>query len=225
MMRVSKLVLAFFLFSACSSQGGPQSIALIVEVVDDQDRPFSGALVFIEERNYGTTDDRGRMTAQLNGPEGRRFGIRVSCPNGWIVENEKQRELNVRFLRPIDRKNAVPAPMDVLFRCVPVTRKIVLLVRADGQAGLPIKAMGRELAMTDGKGVAQSVIEGMPGDEIEIEIDTSDNPELRPSMPSRRFTMPMRNQILIFDQRFESKQSNSRKTRRRQRKHAGPKRI
>lgn len=211
--------------AACSNRTTLQSVALIVEVVDDQNRALGGARVLIDEKSLGVTDERGRITAQLAGPEGRKLRVRVVCPGGWTVENEERRELYLRFLKPIDGNGDVLAPIDELFRCVPTTRKVVVLVRADGRAGLRILAMGRELARTDADGVAQSVLEGIPGDEIEIAIDTSENPELRPAMPSRRFTMPKKNQILIFDQRFEMRKEDPRKPRRRARKYSGPKRL
>jgi hypothetical protein len=88
---------------------------------------------------------------------------------------------------------------------------------------LPVHALGRQVAVTDENGIAEVVLEGVPGEEIEVLLNTSEHPDLRPSMPSRRLVLPTSRQIFIFDQKFKTQKA--RRKRKRQRRYLGPRRI
>ncbi len=218
---------AFFILSviigACSNDPAPQSVVLIIEVVDHNERPVPGTDVTIDGASIGATDESGHFQTRLSGPEGRRVHVQISCPDRWIAEDGETRDLSVRFLKRLDPRESAMAPMDARFKCVYRTRRIVLLVRTDQVPNLPVFALGAQIAATDAEGVAQAVLEGVPGDEIEVTLNTSENPELRPAMPSRRLTVPKTNQIIVFDQKFEKQQKN--KLKRQRRKRGGPRRI
>jgi hypothetical protein len=120
-----------------------------------------------------------------------------------------------------------PIPVSVELVCEPLLQAIVLMVSTDRRAELPIKTSGRTIAWTDGDGVAQKIITGRPGDEIEVMIDTSEKPRLRPAAPSRRFRIPMRPEILVFEQAFkeEKPKPKQRRKKRTQKARVGPLRI
>ncbi|MCP4606157.1 MAG: hypothetical protein GY847_37530 [Proteobacteria bacterium] len=220
--------IVFFVLTAIvgSCSPGPVSryVVLVVEVADLSDSPVAGTNVVIDGISMGATDESGRLKARLSGPEGRHVRVQINCPDRWEAQGEEIRDLPIRFLSRLDSPNKALASMDARFRCVQKMRKIVLLVRAENGPKLPVLALGHRIVSTDADGVAQTVLEGAPGDEIEVILDTSFNPELRPAMPSRRLTIPKMSQIVVFDQQFERRQA-IKKAKRRRRKRVGPRRI
>ncbi len=211
-------------FAACSKESKPQFVMLEVEVTDEDARPVETAEVKVAKHSVGSTDRDGRLEVRLSGPEGRRVQVQVACPDGRIAEGGTSRDVEVRFLRKLDTTATSLAAIEAGFRCVFKTRKVVVLVRADGVAGLPVHTLGHPIAQTNSDGVAQAVIEGIPGDEIEVTLDTTEKPELRPAMPGRRLTVPRQSQIVVFDQKFERRRSK-RRLRKRARKRPGPRRL
>jgi hypothetical protein len=64
---------------------------------------------------------------------------------------------------------------------------------------LPVKYLGREVAHTDAAGAAHFVLRAAPEDVLEIQLDTSAHPELRPRQPSARFRVAARDEIFVFN--------------------------
>jgi hypothetical protein len=211
----------FLVIAGCARDLEPQFVPLTIDVLNEVQQPVAGVSVSLDGQVWRATDETGNLQTRLSGPEGRLVRIDIQCPRGSVAEGEVSRDLVVRFLRPIGGGDNVP--LQATFRCASRTRKSVLLVRADSQANLPIRALGRHLAVTNENGVAEVVLEGVPGEEIEVLLDTSAHPHLRPSMPSRRLIMPTGRQIFVFDQKFETKKP--RRKRKRQRRVLGPRRI
>ncbi|MCP4674919.1 MAG: hypothetical protein GY854_05305 [Deltaproteobacteria bacterium] len=212
-------------FAACSKEPGPQFVMLEVAVTDEDARPVEDAEIMVAENSVGRTDKGGRLEARLSGPEGRRVQVQVACPDGRLAEDGASRDLEVRFLKKLDKAATSLAAVEARFKCVLKTRRVVVLVRADGVAGLPVRSLGHPIAHTNVDGVAQAVIEGVPGDEVEVTLDTTEKPELRPAMPGRRLTVPRQSQILVFDQKFERRAPKKRRAHKRARRRSGPRRI
>ncbi|MDJ0763832.1 MAG: hypothetical protein QNJ97_12705 [Myxococcota bacterium] len=200
----------------CGPDPVPNSVALIVRVLDLSENPVAEAEIYIAGNIALSTDDTGEIKLPITGPEGRRVHVRVSCPEGWIPAGGDTREVAVQFLHSLDSTAKQSMPMKIQFRCEPKFREVLLVVRTNGRARLPVRVLGMNAAVTDDNGVAQAVIKGVPSDEFEVVIDTSDHPALRPAMPTRRASIPENNQILIFDQKFDmhDKKSDPRKKKR-----------
>jgi hypothetical protein len=215
------LLVVLITFTGCEPELEFQSVSLQIDVLNEVRQPVGDVSVFMDGQLLGITDGTGNLRTRLSGPEGRPVGVSIQCPEGSVPENGTSRDLLVRFLRPIG--GGANVPLRVTFQCASRTRKSVLLVRADGQARLPVRALGQQVAVTDENGVVEVVLEGVPGEEIEVQLDTSTRPHLRPSMPSRRLAIPTGRQIFVFDQKFEIRKS--RRKRKRQRRVLGPRRI
>jgi hypothetical protein len=208
---------------ACSSSPSPQTVACNIRVTDHLDQPIRNAKIIIDDARIGITDEQGLFSTALCGPEERRVRVRVECPANWMASDSPFVDLYVRFLRPITQSSNEFVPLEALFKCQPRSRPQVLVIRTDNRSGIPIMVLGRKVASTDGQGVAQVLLDEEPGSEIEVVLDTSEHPYLRPSMPSRRFAVPAISQILIFDQKFEDR--SRRKSRFGLGRHAGPQRL
>jgi hypothetical protein len=209
----------------------PPTVRLDVTVLDVEDRPIAGAAVEVNGSPIGPTDDRGLSTARLKGPEGRQVSVSVTCPDGFDSKDPQPEKLIVRFLKPLqhlasdaDGQVAEPfLPLRTTSRCQPQTQSFVLLVKTNDRANLPVTVHGRPVSTTDADGVAQTVIAGSPGQDIEVVLDTSGQPELRPEMPTRRLAVPDTRQIVVFEQNF--KKLAPKKPRRSRKRVLGPKRI
>ncbi len=224
MKRLSLILCAgFALF--CSETSLPISQPIVVTVQDAIGDPVPQAAVSLDGEVRGSTDEMGRFQGSLPGPEGRRARVAVECPSGMVPKGAYTLELSIRFLRSIASKSGAPVPEEVDFRCVSATRQIVLLVETDGGQGLPVTALGRRIATVNEDGVAQTVLAGLPGQELEVCIDTTSMPDIRPVMPTRRFVIPEESQIIVFSQKFERKKKKTRKGNRRKPRTMRPRRI
>jgi hypothetical protein len=78
-----------------------------------------------------------------------------------------------------------------------------VIIRAGGQAGLPVKLLGREVTKTDSMGIAHTLLSLPPGATFRLTLDTSSDPSLRPKSPTVTFVVPDKDDTLLFDQPFE----------------------
>jgi hypothetical protein len=218
-------------FIHCES-APPRTVQLIATAVDPEGAPLAGAAVRIDERPVGVTDDLGQVKTRIRGPEGRRVRISADCPPAYTLDRSGPTTLTVRFLKSMISSETAESsasvneaflPLRSELRCDPENQSFVLLVKTNGHAGIPVTVGGRAVSVTDGDGVAQTVVTGPPGQEMEVVLDTSRLTDLRPSMPSRRLMVPKTRQILVFEQSFKKIAEKKKQTKRR--RTLGPRRI
>lgn len=201
--RAHSLVSAAALLVACAEPRPEPVIEVIVSVDDGNGGRIAGAVVSFDGSPAGRTGADGVVKNRLPGPEGRRVELGVACPAGFRSEAPASRLVTVRAIRPLGSLPGENGATTERFACLPTEIGVVLLVRTNGPAGLAVTALGRKVAELDADGVAQTVIAGRPGEEVEVVIDTSPRPALRPASPSRRFGLPQASQIIVFDQVFD----------------------
>src|SRR5207247_1568943 len=97
-----------------------------------------------------TTDVEGMGKIQLAGNEGDIFDIAVACPEGF---RSPAKPVHV-VLHRLAEADKTP---EYAVSCPPTTRTVVVAVRADNGANLPVRYLGREVARTDSSGVAHFV--------------------------------------------------------------------
>ena len=90
----------FFLTGCANGEVAEISTTLHVLVSNDDGEPLVGALVGVDGSQAGVTDAKGRVSANLRGPDGRMVAIDVQCPDGWIPEKGIRRDLRLRRQRP-----------------------------------------------------------------------------------------------------------------------------
>jgi hypothetical protein len=81
---------------------------------------------------------------------------------------------------------------------------VVVAVRAEETADVPVMYLGREVARTDACGAAHVLMSAPPNTRVTIELRTTGaaGGRLRPQNPSLIFVVPDRDEIVAFDQRF-----------------------
>ena len=87
--------------------------------------------------------------------------------------------------------------------CPPTLRRVVVAVKAENGPNLPVVYLNKVITRTDVSGAAHFALEVAPGAQFQVTLDTGENTKLKPPSPSKPFTVPQHDDILVFDQKFE----------------------
>jgi len=175
----------------------PSGYELLVHVESDPSQPLAGARLLHAGRELGVTAADGRVAVRAAGSEGERIDLEVSCPPGF---RSPDAALSVT-LRHAAGGSKRP---EYFAACPPLTRKLVIAARLEHGVNLPIRYLGRELARSDGDGVAHVLLEGETDKTVELTVDTSEQPQLRPKSPTARFRIGDRDDVVVLAQTFQS---------------------
>ena len=175
---------------------GSTPFQIFVRVESDPGLKVAGATVTRGGKLLGTTGPDGRAMLTLSGVEGETMDVTVKCPETLA---SPVRPPTVKLARFAD-KTKVP---EFSVSCPPLVRRVVIAVRAENGPNLPVVYLNRPVTRTDPSGAAHFVLEVAPGAQFQVTLDTSESTRLRPVSPSRPFIAPPRDEILVFDQKFE----------------------
>lgn len=182
--------------SACSGERQRTDYELALKVVSDPGRPLSGATVLSRGQSVGTSDQDGVVRLTARGAEGDVVAYQVSCPTEYRSPSEPV-SVVLRHLSDPSRRP------EYVVSCPPIERTLVVSVRADRGANLPVLYLGREVTRTDRDGAAHFVVKAPAEDTVELTLDTSGNPRLRPKNPTARFQVRQRDDVVVVDQSFQ----------------------
>lgn len=194
------------LLCACSETRGHDpsktkpSYEVMITAHRDETEAMGGVEVFQDARSLGTTDGSGALRAVLSGTAGETAALIVKCPSDFTSPEEP---IYVR-LWPLAPGSVSPR-FDA--ECKPLVHSLVLGLRAEHGAGLPVVRLGKTVAMTDPYGVTHFSIEARTSEQITITLDTTQNRELRPQNPTLTFVAADRDELVLLDQRFTVKRS------------------
>jgi hypothetical protein len=200
-------LLALALMTGCRSLDAPppQPQIVVLRVTSDPGKPLKDAIIQFSGRKIGATGDDGAAEIQLAGRDGETFEVTVACPEGY--ESPKA-PVRITFRR-LAEKSKKP---EYEVRCPPTTRTVVVAVRAEGAANLPVTLLGREVARTDSSGAAHVMLTLEPGEQFDLMLDTSDEKlvDLHPQNPVASFGVGQQDDIFTFDQKFEIQKAKAR---------------
>lgn len=171
---------------------------VIVRVTGDPGVPLEGVSLQFNGREVSRTDATGRGELKLEGQDGEQFDIGVVCPEGHTSPSRPVAVTLRRLADPTARPEYVAS-------CPPSLRTMVVAVRADGGAGLPVLHLGKEVARTDAAGAAHVLLKLPPEQSFELTLSTAvDGGDLlRPQNPTASFVVKARDEVVTFDQKFE----------------------
>jgi hypothetical protein len=216
--QAARLACVLALATSCAALEPPPPPAqvVVVRVESDPGKPLTDVVVSFSGKKIGVTDGDGVAEIQLAGAEGEVFQVSVTCPKGFESPTTPIRITYRRLAESSKRPQ-----YDV--QCPPKTRTVVVAVRADGAANIPVTLLGREIARTDGSGAAHVVLTLEPGEQFALQLDTSADEfsGLKPQNPVASFGVGHQDDIFTFDQKFEAKK----KKRYRRRGPRGPVKI
>lgn len=174
----------------------PPPLEVLVRINGDPGQPIKGAALLFNGQKVSLSGDDGVARVKLTGKEGETFDVAVSCPEGFLSPS-KPIQVTLKRLADANKK----PEYDV--SCPPTIRTVVVAVRADGGANLPVLYLGREVARTDGAGAAHVLLQLKPDEPFDLVLGTSENERLRPQNPFASFVVKERDEVFVFDQRFE----------------------
>jgi hypothetical protein len=167
-----------------------------VRITSAPGAPIKNASILYNGQPVSVTGEDGVGRLKLAGKDGERFDVTVRCPEGF---QSPSKPLTV-LLRRLAEPTKTP---ELYVTCPPTTRTVVVAVRADSGPKLPVLFLGREVARTDNSGAAHVMLRLKSDDAFDLVLGTDGNDRLRPQNPSASFIVKDRDEVFVFDQRFE----------------------
>jgi hypothetical protein len=174
-----------------------QAHSVVVQAETSAHEPLAGVEVWRQGSVVGKTNATGSLTLKLEGSEGQRFELEARCPATYVPERQP---VSVTVRRLVGTRKLPTYRVD----CQPSTRTTVVAVRAANGPDLPVMYLGREVARTDSSGVAHVALTLRPGERYELLLDTAGKP-LTPKNPRAVFVVGSEDELVFFDQRFQSR--------------------
>ena len=208
------LAVALFMVAACDDEPvAPPTYPFTFTAHSDGD-PLEGVQILIEGTALpALTNDEGVLRHQLVGPEGAPIRITAACPEGHrspaVAETRTLRR--VVGLDPASQDRGI----QVTFECPPEHRDVVVIIRTNEQADLPVFVDGQERTRTDASGAAHIHMRVQPNHSFQVRIATAQNPLLRPVDPTHPFTVPDQDAVFTWERDFEEERPVRRRRRRR----------
>lgn len=174
----------------------PMEVA--VAVSSDPGKPLEGVPILYNGKAIAKTNEKGIAKLTLKGNEGDSYDVTIKCPEGF---QSPPKPLTIPLQRLADPNEA--PEYDVA--CPPTTRTVVVAVRAENGANLPINYLGRALGRLDASGAATILIPEADADsQIVLTLDTTEkgNEGLKPQNPSSTFVVKKADDVFTWDQKF-----------------------
>lgn len=162
--------------------------------------PLGGVDVRVEGEHAGRSTLDGIVQMYVTAPEGTKVAIDYTCPQGYRHPGTEP-TLLLRQFQAVDGNAG--GVLESRLRCAPEERTAAFVVRADNGAGLPVMLDGEEVARTNEQGIAHFAVEGEPGTEYRVQIDTSSRPRLKPQNPVQHFSLADEDALFTIGQEFQ----------------------
>jgi hypothetical protein len=192
---VSAAVAAGLLVSCARRESATYQV--LVRVESDPGKPLPGARVAIQGREQGVSDGDGVVALQLAGAPGEVVVVDTTCPSEY---RPPKAPLSIVLRRTTEDRQP-----EFRVSCPPLKRTMVLAVRAQNGADLPVRYLGKEIARTDRGGTAHALLAVDPGETVTFMLDTGapEHAQLMPQNPELKVVIPERDEIVILDQSFK----------------------
>jgi hypothetical protein len=195
------LAAGLFAVGCGGSTQPPGAFDAEVVITSDPGRGVGGARLRAGGREVATTDAEGRARLSLRGAEGDTAELALACPPGFVSPKDPV-VVPLRHLSPGSRGPSFAA------RCAPATRTVVIGIRAENGANLPVLYLGKEVARTDAWGAAHVVLSVKASEAVALVLDTQagpadKRPRLRPQSPTLTFVARDQDDVVTLEQRFE----------------------
>jgi hypothetical protein len=174
--------------------------AVEFQVTNDEGDALAGARVAAGKLPIGMTENDGSLKVELSGAEGQILLVSVVCPDGYTGP-EKPAVLRLTHTRHVNREGYQATHFESI--CTRNLRDIVVVVRAEGGAGLALHVDGKPSGTTDADGIAHVLVHAdRTVKSLYVNLDTSARQDLRPKNPSRTYELAGNDAVLVFAQAF-----------------------
>jgi hypothetical protein len=171
-------------------------VALVV--VGEGHLGIAGAQILKDKTVVGTTSEKGVALLSFHGQEGDTVALKIQCPAAYA----SPKKAVVVGLRHLDTGS--PAPRFEA-ECIRQLHSVVVGLRAENGANLPIVRLGQVIGKTDDAGMAHLLLETSPDEQITLRLDTSSNDTLRPENPNLTFMSKDADDFVLLEQKFTVK--------------------
>jgi hypothetical protein len=151
----------------------------------------------------GATGKDGTLTTRVEAIEGSQLEVSARCPDGYDEGIPSQVTLALRSFVTLDR--SAPAGLRTSFQCKPQQRLAAVVIRAGGKAGLPVLLDGKPIGETDAAGFAHLLVRVPASGMLQLGLDTTRMPALRPKNPVSSFAMHDADGLFVLDQPFQER--------------------
>ncbi len=175
----------------------PAPFEVLVHVTSDPGKAVTNAELKLDDKTVGKTDSSGAAKAKFNGKDGDSIDLSVKCP----VEFESPALPISVTLRRLAEGSRVPT---YEVRCPPAVRSVVVGIRTENGANLPVLRLGRPVARTDAAGTAHLLLSVKPGEQVDLTLSTAEkgSEQLRPQNPMLMFIGKNRDDFVVLEQKF-----------------------
>lgn len=184
------------LLGACGQKDISRRYEFVVRVTSDPGQALAGVGVVHRGKQVGVSGADGSVKLSARGNEGETLSFELRCPEGY-------RGPLAPLAIPLKTSADSSRRPEYAASCAPTTRTLVIAVRAEHGENLPVRYLGREVARTDRSGAAHLLLKIAPEDALELTLDTSEQPALRPKSPVLRLTASATDDLLVLNQTFE----------------------
>ena len=180
----------------------PSRLAFTTDVVitSDPGHGVPGVELIASGSPVATTDAEGRARVSLQGTEGDSVEIAAKCPAGF----QSPAEPITVSLRRLSAGSRAPS---FVARCAPLTRTVVIGIRAENGPNLPVTYLGKEVGRTDAWGAAHVLLTVKASEQVTLGLDTKSGsekrPKLRPASPTLTFVAKDKDDFVSLEQKFD----------------------
>lgn len=147
-----------------------------------------------------TTNASGNARLALHGSEGDTLALTVKCPAAYA---SPERPLLVGLRHLGDGSTAARFEVE----CFSLQHSVVVGLRAENGAHLPILRLKSVVGETDEQGIAHLLLEASSNERIALTLDTSKRPALLPQNPTLDFATRDSDELVLVSQKFTVKQA------------------
>ncbi len=173
---------------------------VVINAIDDTGKALSDVPLEIDGKAH-KSDLEGRVRLTVRGDEGTKLSIRVTPPKGWKLTSPFDGVV-LRYMIDLAGHRDRTLPIESTVHLEPIVRRYAVLVDA-GVAGLPVETFGQQRAMTNSRGVAVFLYDGVPGDELRVSLNTTGS-SFKPQNPSTTFMLSPRPDVYVFKEHFDT---------------------
>jgi len=189
----------------CGSAKSVPAQHVMIEVTGGPGEVVQGARVAIRGRVVASTDRDGRAALALDGAEGTLHPVDVRCPEDRYRSPSEPIVLQKTLLK--DPKNVPRYGVS----CARKAHLLVLALRVEHGAGLPVLHLGKQVARLDEAGAATAAFELGDGERIDLTLDTATEPALLPRSPTLSVQGTNTDDFTVVDFAFTKKEKPKRK--------------
>lgn len=206
MMKLANYILASWVALspvACGTPPRPQEpFTLELRGVGDDGSPLAG-VSFSGSKPWGVTGNDGRLVHRLEAPESTSVALTATCPLDY-KDAPRLAPIRLTKTRRIDDQRTQAIPVEV--RCERRESELLVVVRAERGGRLPVVVDGQPLVSTDDDGIAHLLLRRpRASGTVEVSLDTSSRPELKPRSPTRTYQIGSADTVLVVDQGFAAR--------------------